>query len=88
MIALNFNCAISHLVDGLIDNDRSMRLSHNLVDLVALGADKERDHALRDKDNDGKGLSPNLFENLVNIIEENSATLIFFFHFFIVNLDL
>ena len=46
MVALNFDSPICHTIDGLIDHDGGMWLSHDLVDLVALGADEERDHAL------------------------------------------
>lgn len=67
MIALNFDCAISHSVDGLVDDDSCMRLSHDFIDLVAFGADEEGDHALRDKNDDGKGLPLNFFEDLVDI---------------------
>ena len=52
MVALNFNSAVGHPIDGLVDNDGGVRLSHDFVDLIALGADEEGDHALWDKNYD------------------------------------
>lgn len=87
MIALNFDCSISHPVDGLVDNYSGMRLSHDFVDLVALGADEEGDHALRDKNDNGKWLPLDFFEDLVDIREEQPAALVFLLHLFVINLS-
>lgn len=87
MISLNFNSSIGHFIDGLIDDDGCVRLSHNFVDLVAFGAYQERDHSFWDKNDDRKWLPSDLFKDLIDITEEDSTALVFLFHFFIVNLE-
>ena len=87
MVALNFDSPICHTIDGLIDHDGGMWLSHDLVDLVALGADEERDHALWDENDYGKGFPSHFLEDLVDVAEETSATLILSVHVPIVNLS-
>lgn len=37
MISLDFSCPISHSIDWLIDNNCCVRLSHDFIDLMALG---------------------------------------------------
>ena len=54
MVALNFDCAVSHSIDGLINDNGGMWLAHDFVDLVAFCSYEEGDHALRDKNYDGK----------------------------------
>lgn len=38
VIALNFGCPISHFVNGLVDHYFGVRLAHDFIYLVALGA--------------------------------------------------
>ena len=40
MVALNFDSSVDHFVDGLVDDDGSVGLLHDFVDLVAAGADE------------------------------------------------
>lgn len=87
MVALYFDSTVSHSVDGLVDNNGCMRLPHDLINLVAFGTDQKGNHALRNKNNDGKGLPSNFFEYLIYIREEESAALIFLFHLFVINLS-
>ena len=40
MVALYFGSAVSHSVDGLIDDYGGVTLLHDFVDLVTLGTDQ------------------------------------------------
>ena len=86
MVALDFNSAICHSVNGLIDYNGGVRLSHDFVDLVALGADEEGDHALGDEDDDGEGFAPDFLEDLVDVIEKAATALVLFVHVSVVDL--
>jgi hypothetical protein len=63
-----------------------LRFAHDLVDLVALGADEQGDHAFWYKDDDTKLLSLDLLKHLVDVSKEDTGTLVFFFHLFIIDL--
>ncbi len=80
MIALNFSSAVSHAVDGLVDHDSSVALLHDLVDLMSLGANEERDHAFRDEDDNGEGLLLALLEGSVDISQHSLGALILLLH--------
>ena len=86
MVPLNFNCPVDHFVDGLVDDDGSMGLTHDFVYLVATSADEEGNHAFRDENYDGKGLSFYFFEGLVDVSQHSLAAEVLMFDFFIKNL--
>lgn len=67
MIPLDFDCSVGHPVDGLVDDDGSVRLFHYLVDLVAAGSDQQGNHAFGNENNDGKCFALDFFENLVDV---------------------
>ena len=83
-----FDCAVNHAVDGLVDYDGGMGLFHDFIDLVALGADEQRDHALRYENDDGESFVFYFFELLVDIVEQKFGALVLFLHFFVIYLAL
>ena len=86
VVALDFDCPVDHSADGLVNNDGGMRVLHDLVYLVTLGANEQGDHSFRDEDNDGEGLGLDFFEFLVDIVEEELTTLKFLLHLSVINL--
>ena len=87
IVTLNFNSSVDHSVNGLVDDNGGSRLFHDFVDLVALGADEEGDHALGYEDDDGKGFGLDFFEFLVDIIEQKLSTLKLLLHLSVINLQ-
>lgn len=87
MVALNFDCPVGHFVYGLVDYNSGAWLAHNFIYLIAFRSNQQRDHALRDKDDDRKTLSPYFLEDVVDIFKKSLAGLVFFLHFFIINLN-
>ena len=67
MIPLDFDCSVGHPVDGLVDDDGSVRLFHYLVDLVAAGSDKEGNHTFGYENDNRKRLLFDFFEDLVDV---------------------
>jgi len=87
MVALNFNSTVGHFINGLVDHNRSMRLSHYLVNLIAFGADQKRNHPLRHKYYYREVLPSNFLENVVNVGKKASAALILLLHLLVINLQ-
>lgn len=86
MIALNFDSTIGHFVNGLINDDGGVRFFHDFVDLISSGADEERNHAFRYKNDDGEGFSFNFFKHLVDVTEKSFTALVLALHVFIIDL--
>ena len=86
VISLYLNSSIGHFVDRLVHNYRSMRFFHDFVDLVATCTNEQRNHPLGHKNNDGKRLTLDFFEHLVDVWKHETATLILAIHFLIINL--
>lgn len=84
---MNFDGSVDHTIDGLVDNDGGLGFLHDFVDLVALGADEEGNHALWDENDDTEGLGFDFFELLVDVGQKELAALVLFLHFFVINLN-
>lgn len=86
MVTLNFYCPVGHFVDGLVHHDGRVRLPHDFIYLVPLGADQQGDHALRYEYYDGEVLASNFLEHLVDVGKQGPAALVLALHFLIINL--
>jgi hypothetical protein len=86
VVALNFGSAVGHAVDGLVDDDGGVRLLHDLVDLVALGADQQRHHPLGHENDHRKGLLLRLLEGLVDVAQHGLRALVLLLHLHVVHL--
>ena len=65
-----------------------MRLLHYFVDLVALGADQQRHHALGHEDDDREGFGFDFFEFLVDVVEDELGALELLLHLPVINLHI
>jgi hypothetical protein len=84
---LNLGSSINHTINGLVDDNRGMRLLHYFVNLVAFGTDKQGHHTFWDENDDGERLFFYFFKFLIDVCQKKLTALKLLLHLFVIYLS-